>query len=1146
MAKTGAARVFFDIVGRLQSTRLLADSKAAMTVQQAIIIDAMGAVQDAFTDMSNFLAGAVNQVVESFFEFEQQLVRVRKFYGETGDVEAFANAAREMGLSFAFAGGEALEAAARTAQLKGVLKSQQAIIEATRQGLLLSQIGDMETEMGMNRFIALAQQTQFMYGGLTKAQYEALEAEEQANIVRESSIHTLNQLNTIENSSVATMEDITFVLNQFASQADIAGESIGDMAAMSALLLETGEEVSRAGTGLRMIYQRLGNANNAATKAIAELIPNLDAQGVAQLKLSDVIEKLAPAYANMTAEEKRSLAVNIAGSRHYIKFLKIMENQTRLTELQSAAFRGQYGALDEFSKKSESAVFQAQQMEAALENMRAKVGEDLTGAYMEAYRAEERFLKMVGYATKNESIQGLIGSTMFLSGTYDKIVRPISDSVFQVANLVIGMKTLNAVTGVNDQKMKERIRTYNEAILVDRLKIGFEKQLVSTGTHRVALMNREQQSLITLAGLNRKYESSVLKTDLANKKASEQKLRNYTAELAAIGSAKKHAKARAILAKQIIKEDATLTQLTETYRNQRRVVAQAVADMKKEQVIMQITTAQKKGRIAMEKRSMDSIFKQVETQKSLNELLGTQSRLMQQEVVLYQALDAKVKQNLVTKNADLAMRQREQQDIMAALFLQEAEAISKNRTTQEIREKIVVAQQNIQKMAEERMAIQSLIGADEVYRSNIKASTVQKKTFTVASKEMISSLRQEGVALKIANQALMATTIILPMVVGEGDKMSAMMYGVTLMMLVNLVPAISAGASALVTFTGGVYLATFALGALAIGIGALVLYAGFKIFDHLLGDKFDSDLDKIQTLNDSLNDTTAILSDLAGAAGDAPIHETLFGETTFNDLKKNADLTDTALASITDRMAVLNSEIASAQAVGDTELIAGLSLQKTKLEDIESQVLAIDHAQMMVAKSKAPSTLLDSYANVYEAAAEGFKGSLSDRSALVKLGVDNKQWVVTGRKGGLAFNESFGQGAKGKAAAEAFVLDFESQIGSISELSQSQMTAYYENLLRVQQVTGDEMVSQEKQIYNSLTEQQYEFANSREELFFGQRQNFTGSIYKQVVQGGVESLLHKTEIVQTNVFNGYNTEQMVDRVTKGVLDELRAQRSDIL
>ena len=97
MGKGNSASVFFDVVGRLQSTRLLADSKAAMTVQQAIILDALSSVQEAFTEMSNYVAGAVNQVVESFFEFEQQLVRVRKFYSDDDSYIGFAESAREMG-----------------------------------------------------------------------------------------------------------------------------------------------------------------------------------------------------------------------------------------------------------------------------------------------------------------------------------------------------------------------------------------------------------------------------------------------------------------------------------------------------------------------------------------------------------------------------------------------------------------------------------------------------------------------------------------------------------------------------------------------------------------------------------------------------------------------------------------------------------------------------------------------------------------------------------------------------------------------------------------------------------------------------------------------------------------------------------------
>jgi len=66
----------------------------------------------------------------------------------------------------------------------------------------------------------------------------------------------------------------------------------------------------------------------------------------------------------------------------------------------------------------------------------------------------------------------------------------------------------------------------------------------------------------------------------------------------------------------------------------------------------------------------------------------------------------------------------------------------------------------------------------------------------------------------------------------------------------------------------------------------------------------------------------------------------------------------------------------------------------------------------------------------------------------------------------------------------------------------------------------------------------FKFANAKEELFFGQRQNFTGALYKQVAQGGIENLLHKTEIIQTNVFNGMTLPEMVSKVADGVLVEL--------
>ena len=68
-----------------------------------------------------------------------------------------------------------------------------------------------------------------------------------------------------------------------------------------------------------------------------------------------------------------------------------------------------------------------------------------------------------------------------------------------------------------------------------------------------------------------------------------------------------------------------------------------------------------------------------------------------------------------------------------------------------------------------------------------------------------------------------------------------------------------------------------------------------------------------------------------------------------------------------------------------------------------------------------------------------------------------------------------------------------------------------------------------------------EFDSKREELFFGNQAQFQGAIYRQITQGGVESLLHRVEIMQTNVFNGVTLDEAIDRVSEGVIMNLRGQ-----
>ncbi len=59
----------------------------------------------------------------------------------------------------------------------------------------------------------------------------------------------------------------------------------------------------------------------------------------------------------------------------------------------------------------------------------------------------------------------------------------------------------------------------------------------------------------------------------------------------------------------------------------------------------------------------------------------------------------------------------------------------------------------------------------------------------------------------------------------------------------------------------------------------------------------------------------------------------------------------------------------------------------------------------------------------------------------------------------------------------------------------------------------------------------FEFANAREEMFFGMAKgNITGDMVKQVVNKGVETLISTTEVIQTNNFNGMTTRQAADTI----------------
>ena len=374
--RAGASRVFFDIVGTFQATKLIQDTKAAATVFEALYMDAIMGIQEAAQEIATPFNELMDAVIPVTREIEEARIEMEKFLDVTGEAaRAVQDDISRIGIEYGFAADEAFMASARMAQLSGVL-GQGTVSAGTRLGMEFGLISGMETEAAMQRMINLQQQTKFMTQNLE----DNMSAEERAMRIRQDSIRVLDQLNTVENRSAATMQQITFVMNQFASQAHLTNESIAAMAAMSATLIEAGEEQGKGGRALRMIYARLGANTNGAADAITALGISLkDAEGNMR-PFSQILVELAEKYETMNGAEQQALAQSVAGNRHYTRLIKLLENVDRVRELEFEAILAQFPAMDEIERRRDTELFQLNEAEARLKTYSGVLGESLLPA----------------------------------------------------------------------------------------------------------------------------------------------------------------------------------------------------------------------------------------------------------------------------------------------------------------------------------------------------------------------------------------------------------------------------------------------------------------------------------------------------------------------------------------------------------------------------------------------------------------------------------------------------------------------------------------------------------------------------------------------------------------------------------------------
>jgi TP901 family phage tail tape measure protein len=395
MTRVGASQVFFNVVAGFNARKLIHDHNATMTVMKAVTLDSFEAMLKPVEDLTRGIGLYMDAVKDVAVEMGQAQVEFEKFYDAMpAKQQAMAEELKEIGLAFGMVGTEALAAGSRAAQVAALVGNEN-IPLLVEQAEILAQISDLTSEEAMKGIIKLQQQTGVLYGNLNQEQFNRLSQLEKEAVLTRNSARALDALNTIANRSVAVEGELVEVMTNFSAQGALVGETFEDMAAMSAVLLEAGEEAGAAGRALRMTYARLGGDIGGARTKLEEMGIQIKDEEGNLLTLTQIIQNLVDmGWNRFTPALKQNIAQTIAGNRHYVRFIKLMENQGRAVQLAKDGMAGFDSASEQAATAMQALANQMIKAEAESENLKASLGENLLPFQIGAQEAKNDLLEM--------------------------------------------------------------------------------------------------------------------------------------------------------------------------------------------------------------------------------------------------------------------------------------------------------------------------------------------------------------------------------------------------------------------------------------------------------------------------------------------------------------------------------------------------------------------------------------------------------------------------------------------------------------------------------------------------------------------------------------------------------------------------------
>jgi TP901 family phage tail tape measure protein len=1086
VGRAGASRVFFDVIGVFYAERMLKDAKAKMATLQSLALDGLSGIEDAAAMFGDKMAALVDDVIPIATKIADARIEFEKFVQQADDADRIADEVIAIGEGFGFMADQALVAAARMAQLSSVV-GPEVIPTATELGMQFGLIGGMETEEAMTKLINLQQQTNFMLGENTLEQFRAMDAENQRNTVRQETVRVMDQLNTIENRSAATMQHMTFVMNQFAAQADLANESIAGMAAQSATLIEAGENSGKAGRALKQIYARIGADTSGAAQAFENLGVATKDQNGDMRALSDLIRDAQEGYKAMSGEAKTNFAITVAGTHHYARFIKLMENNARTQELMLEANFRLNPAMDEVNIRLKNQVTDLRSAQAELDRYSGMLGDSLMPATIAATRAQADFNAVMVSIFGGEG--GSAIQNMFIAS---ELIREVGAGFFQnyvnVVQMNVALATqrtiMMALSGeqiVREDfmaaKMRERIvyqlEINQEQKEQEMLLAAVKRHMgIITGNMQMqaiegrVLTQQQEQQLELEIGISELKKQSARANIMALKgqvQAQERMGFSVKQTESDIKTARRNQKD---ITSELDKQKGILAQMDGRYKKQKPILEDRINKLQTELNTDTKQLQQMEQELAIEKQIFQEKFEgSVLSEQETNELIQ-QIQLEEELLASAIATNEEAKKRLAISRAlgDQERHRRKVQD----------DEKERQRTRQETK----AMGQHALKYQELSLGVMAAGSALMMFSSSIDNAEKRQKMMRISMLLMNAALIPQLVSMSKMTQELFANTFAKR--TNEVVTKKAIVTNNQEALSIRAKSAATKAYTVSLAAAGKAADAAFAAGARLLPIAGIIA-AGFAI---------DFVLEKLGVYGDTVDELMTQQDNYTHSVKDVV------------DAYKENTMSIDELVSHTQ---TLEAELLT------LENIQGI-VAESRRDDLEAEIgLNEDLVRMIQARS---------FAEQDDAAIQAARNQIQAfEQAMALANAGNMSF---------GFSEGFAEDifAMMDPRIQAMVEDgidtldeFDAHIQSITEGLDSIMNE------------GENATGQSLTHIEEMNDALNDFNNAREELFFGFKAgNVTGDLIKQIEQKGVENFVANTEIIMTNNFNGMTTDEVADEI----------------